>query len=403
MTPPRVVFVNRFYWPDEPATAQLLTDLATAMARENINVCVIASRPKDKPAPPFEENTGVAIYRVSTFPGNGGGVFRRLIDFCLFHVAAGWRLWRLLRRDDIAVAMTDPPLLGVTVWLVAALRGAQLIHWVQDIYPEIAAELTGHRWLLGLRPVRDLVWRRSRACIVPGRDMAGVIQRAGAPAPKVLVSPNWAPAGLGPASASEIASVRAEWNLGGRLVLAYSGNLGRAHDLTPILELAEIFRREDTIAFVFIGGGPQRQSLESAARARGLANVRFLPSQPRHRLAATLGVGDVHFVTLRPGAEHYVFPSKLHGIAACGRPVLFIGPRNSEIAALVEKTGLGRSFTRHELPAAADWVRWLRASAELRTQMGAAGLAFAGNDFAQAKAVWRAALQANLAPTDITP
>jgi len=25
--PPRVLFINRFYWPDEAATAQLLTDL----------------------------------------------------------------------------------------------------------------------------------------------------------------------------------------------------------------------------------------------------------------------------------------------------------------------------------------------------------------------------------------
>ena len=29
----RLVFVNRFYWPDEPATAQLLADLAEALAR----------------------------------------------------------------------------------------------------------------------------------------------------------------------------------------------------------------------------------------------------------------------------------------------------------------------------------------------------------------------------------
>jgi glycosyltransferase involved in cell wall biosynthesis len=296
--------------------------------------------------------------------------------------------------------MTDPPLLGVSVWLAAALRGAHVVHWVQDIYPEIAAEITGHRWLLGLRPVRDFVWRRSRACIVPGRDMAEVTRHTGVPARRVLVSPNWAPAGLGPASASEIALVRAEWNLGGRLVLAYSGNLGRAHDLMPILDLAEIFRREETVVFVFIGGGPQRQSLEFAARTRGLANVRFLPPQPRYRLAATLGVGDVHFVTLRPGAERYVFPSKLHGIAASGRPVLFVGPKNSEIAALVEDTGIGRSFTREEIATAADWVRTLRASGELRARIGATGAALAGNDFARAKSVWRELLKADLASTE---
>ena len=32
MSAPRVIFVNRFYWPEEPATAQLLTDLAEGLA-----------------------------------------------------------------------------------------------------------------------------------------------------------------------------------------------------------------------------------------------------------------------------------------------------------------------------------------------------------------------------------
>ena len=41
----RLVFVNRFYWPDEPATAQLLADLAEALARRGFAVTVIASRP----------------------------------------------------------------------------------------------------------------------------------------------------------------------------------------------------------------------------------------------------------------------------------------------------------------------------------------------------------------------
>jgi hypothetical protein len=31
--PPRVIFVNRFYAPDESATSQMLTDLAEALAR----------------------------------------------------------------------------------------------------------------------------------------------------------------------------------------------------------------------------------------------------------------------------------------------------------------------------------------------------------------------------------
>ena len=46
MTPARrVIFVNRFYWPDEPATAQLLTDLAESLAASGHPVTVITSQP----------------------------------------------------------------------------------------------------------------------------------------------------------------------------------------------------------------------------------------------------------------------------------------------------------------------------------------------------------------------
>ena len=47
------------------------------------------------------------------------------------------------QRADTLVALTDPPLIGVGAWFISALRGARLIHWVQDIYPEVAIYVDG--------------------------------------------------------------------------------------------------------------------------------------------------------------------------------------------------------------------------------------------------------------------
>ena len=43
MPQPRVIFVNRFYWPEQPATAQLLTDLAESLAAAGLSVSVITA------------------------------------------------------------------------------------------------------------------------------------------------------------------------------------------------------------------------------------------------------------------------------------------------------------------------------------------------------------------------
>src|SRR5206468_3558862 len=99
-----------------------------------------------------------------------------------------------------------------------------------------------------------------------------------------------------------------------------------------------------------IGDGAQRAELEAEAARRGLPNVSFFPTQPRAQLAETLGVGDLHLVTLRPGCERLVFPSKLYGIAAVDRPVLFIGPPDCEIARIVATNGLGIIATRDDVP-----------------------------------------------------
>jgi colanic acid biosynthesis glycosyl transferase WcaI len=97
-------------------------------------------------------------------------------------------------------------------------------------------------------------------------------------------------------------------------------------------------------------------------RARGLTNVVFFPPQPRARLAAVLAAGDLHLVTLRRGCETMVFPSKLYGIAAVARPVIFIGPRECELAALVRTHGLGFSFGGDETAAVAVCLRRLAAA-----------------------------------------
>jgi hypothetical protein len=43
---------------------------------------------------------------------------------------------------------------------------------------------------------------------------------------------------------------------------------------------------------------------------------------------------DAHLVTLRPEFMGYVLPSKIYGCIASRRPVLYIGPRGSDVHSL---------------------------------------------------------------------
>ena len=355
MNPPRLIFVNRVYWPEEAATAQLLHDLAVSLARAGVNVRVIASATAAAAAPACPE--GVDIRRLRPLIPRGRGLLSRAGNYASFWLGALIAVMREARRGDIVVAMTDPPLLGIAVALAARLRGARLWHWCQDVYPELAMVISGRGLTRGalalLRPLRDWAWRSAEGCTVLGNDMAALLAARGVRRDRIHVSPNWAPAGL---HAVDATAQRRAWGIGDAFVVGYSGNLGRVHSLMPLIDVAERLKEREDIVFLLIGDGAQRTALESEARRRTVRNVRFLPAQPRAELSLSLSAADLHVVTLRPGCEGTVWPSKFYGALSVERPVLYIGPPAAEVAALVDRHGLGGSFAPDNVSAIAAFI-----------------------------------------------
>jgi len=387
---PRVIFINRTFWPDETATAQLLTDLAEALAKRGATVTVMASRAPRAASGLDSRPRGVALESIRSTRLDRGGIVGKALDLASFWLGALVRVANVVRPGDAVVVLTDPPLLGIAVTWVARRRGARCFHWVQDIYPEVAIAVSGRRELRGLIPLRNRSWRQAAGCVTLGAQMAQVIAQGGVPTDRIHLAPNWAPAGLGPATPAAIAALRAEWGLADAFVIAYSGNLGRVHDLDSVLNVAERLRPHPQFVFLFIGGGARAAPLAAEAARRGLTNVRFRPHQPRERLGAVLGAADLHLVTLRAGCETYVFPSKLYGAAAVGRPVLFIGPAGCDAGRAVVEGGWGLAFAPSDLAALAAAVEALRADPPARARLAQAALRFAAANggVAAAAAAW---------------
>jgi colanic acid biosynthesis glycosyl transferase WcaI len=343
-------------------------------------VCVIAScqRYDDAAAilPPRERVDGVEVHRVRTTSFGRDRLLGRAADYASFYLAAGWRLWRLARSGDVIVAKTDPPLISVVASVVARWRGARLVNWVQDVFPEVA-EALGMRALAGppaglLRRLRNGAFRSAAANVVLSERMAEVVARAGAAAGRTRVIPNWANMeAIHPVAAVDN-PLRREWGLDCKFIVCYSGNMGRVHEFGTILDAAQLLSaRAESIGFLFIGGGAQRDMIEDEARRRRLVNVLFRPYQDRAGLSFSLGVGDLHLVSQRPEVEGYVFPSKLYGILAAGRPVVFIGDPQGEIGALVEREGVGVAVRQGDAAGLAEQLVRLAGDTPLREAMGA--------------------------------
>jgi glycosyltransferase involved in cell wall biosynthesis len=279
-----------------------------------------------------------------------------------------------LPSPDVIVTKTDPPMLKVLGPILGAATGTRTVHWAQDLYPEIAEALdviAENGVLAGtMRRLSTWALKRHDRIAAVGRCMKERITDRGIDPEKISVIPNWPPSSVSPIP-HDNNPFRADHDLDDRFVVMYSGNLGLAHPFDGILGAAERLQKTDPeVLFLFVGDGPRKNELQSAAERRGLDNVRFLPFQPFDRLAESLSAADVHLVTMRPSAEGLVVPSKLYGALQAGRPTLFLGPSGSEAARVLRENDCG---TVLEPDAAADLAAAVRHWKENPDRRQAAG------------------------------
>jgi colanic acid biosynthesis glycosyl transferase WcaI len=376
---PAIVFVNRYYDPDQSATSQLLTDLARGLAANGFDVHVVTSRQLyDNAATRLaadEVRCGVHVHRVATTRFGRSRLPGRAMDYASFYVACAAMILKLLRRGDVLIAKTDPPLLSILAAPIARAKRAALINWQQDVFPEVASYLGANPlpgWLdNGLRRVRDSSLRAATMNVSIGGRMRDYFAGRGIPRAKLCVIENWADGHAiqpKPASAS---ALRCRLHLADRFVVCYSGNLGRAHEFDTLLGAAEVLKADPTFIFLMIGDGAKMEALKHAAAARGLDNFRFLPYQSRDTLEDSLAAADVHLVSLLPALEGLIVPSKLYGILAAGRAVLFIGDSDGEVGRVIERARCGRQIAVGDSTTLADVLRNLQAKPEVLARMGA--------------------------------
>jgi colanic acid biosynthesis glycosyl transferase WcaI len=377
----KVVFVNRFFSPDQSATSQLLTDLAAAMASSGLTVHVICARQlHDDPAArlsPLESVGAVTVHRVWTTRFGRARLPGRALDYATFYWSSAIAMLRLLRRADTVVAKTDPPLISVVAMVAAKLKGAHLVNWLQDIFPEVAS-------LLGANPLPrpiDMLLRRcrnrslhcARVNVVLGERMREQLQRTGIPSDLIRVIQNWAEVDPPMPKPVENSALRLQSGLAGKFVVCYSGNLGRAHEFHTLLGAADLLRGEPDIAFLMIGGGVGMSRLARIVQERGLTNFRFLPHQPREVLSDALAAADVHWVSLLSALEGFIVPSKFYGILAAARPVLFVGDSDGELAREIRACGCGATVAVGDAASLARALEDWKSNPMLRERMGKNG------------------------------
>jgi glycosyltransferase involved in cell wall biosynthesis len=374
----RVLILNRFFWPDESATAMLAGDVAEHLTQAGHEVHAVCARGLYRPGrqrlEPRSERAGVTIHRLWSAGMAGQSIPHRALAFTTFHLGLRVRAGRLPRPDAVFV-MSDPPLVLGAALALKRRHGCRVLHFAADLYPDVAVAIGTlgprsplTRWMMG----RARAWLASCDRVLAlGPNMAEALKQRGVPAERVVVTPPWVDArklGNGPSATD---GVRRELGIPEQAVLVmYSGNMGRCHPHQTILGAVRALAGDPRVHWLFAGGGVNRERLEQTARREGLERVRLCPPQPRQRLGQWLAAGDVHLISQDPRTVGLVVPSKLAAAMAVGRPVVLVGPQQSDVGEAIRRHDCGRVVEQGDVEGLASTLRDLAEDQALRHQLG---------------------------------
>ena len=323
------------------STAQHLTDLATELAARGHEVTVVTGdRGYDDPAKRFprrERWKNVSIVRVSSLSLGKSGRWRRVLSFASFLAACAFRLVTL-KRFDVVVALTSPPLISFLATLFVKLKGGRFCFWVMDLNPDeaIAAGWLRQESALArlLQRMLRFSFRNADKTIVLDRFMKERLLAKGADAERIAVIPPWSHDDAVSYSQAGREAFRAHHGLSDKFVVMYSGNHSPCHPLDTLMSAALELNMRDDIVFCFIGGGSERAKVRDFTARNNLANVKCLPYQPLDGLSSSLSAADLHVVVMGDAFVGIVHPCKVYNIMSVGAPALYIGPEPSHVTDL---------------------------------------------------------------------
>jgi colanic acid biosynthesis glycosyl transferase WcaI len=332
------------------STAQHLTDLAIALTARGHEVTVIASdRGYDDPTKRFKRRerwNGIEIIRIPSLSLGKNNRWRRAFNFGSFLLVCSLRLLTL-RRFDVVVALTSPPLISFLGALFVKIKGGSFCFWVMDLNPDeaIAAGWLGENSLTtGLfKRMLNYSFKAATRTVVLDRFMKDRVVAKGFDPDRIAIVPPWSHDDHVQYSAAGREEFRRKHGLSDKFVVMYSGNHSPCHPLDTLLDAARAFNNRSEIVFCFIGGGSEQVKV----RQQSLPNVKCLPYQPLAELSASLSAADLHVVVMGDEFVGIVHPCKIYNIMSIGAPTLYIGPIPSHVTDIASQQRARFFITSH--------------------------------------------------------
>ncbi|ACK73831.1 glycosyl transferase group 1 (plasmid) [Gloeothece citriformis PCC 7424] len=373
--------VTQFYPPDYAPTGQLIQELVTHLASQDYLIKIFTGQPgyayQQTVAPAIETFLGGMVKRTRATQFWNGRIRGKLINGILFFLRAGIHLLKNVQKENKLLLTTAPAFLIFLGYFLKVFRKISYVCLIYDLYPDVAVQLkvvSPKNLIVKLWEFLNVkTWEKAEKIIVLNSSMKNrILAKHPQFYDKISVIHNWAdPKWIVPLDKSD------NWfaqnhNLVDKFTVLYSGNMGRCHDVTTILD-AVLQLQNAPIQFVFIGGGAEYEKLLKQVKSWGLKNCLFLPYQDKQILPYSLTACDLSIVSIKPGMEGIVAPSKFYSMLAAGRPIVAICEKHSYLRQIINDAKCGIAIENGDGSSLSQFIKQMASQPELAQKIGKAG------------------------------
>ena len=341
----KILLITQVFYPDTVSVSQHLWDLAVELNKSGHEVTVYTSKyayEEKSKYPDYEIIDGVSIYRINQSKFGKSNSFFRIVDFFTFSVNITIKLLFIKKKKfDLIIGTTVPPMLSFIGILISKLNSIPFYYWIMDLQPElsIASGLIKKNSLAAnfFTFIGNYSIKNSEKIISLDRFMTDYLIIKGAKKSNVVTIPVW-PVLDRVYNGNRLENpFRIENNFKDKIVIMYSGNHAFVHPLDTLLMAAKELKMDNRFLFVFVGGGVRKKDVARFKSDNKLENIIQLPFQPRENIYNSLGSSDIQVVIMGENQVGFTHPNKIYGAMFIGKPILYIGPKESHVTDIISK------------------------------------------------------------------
>lgn len=275
---------------------------------------------------------GIRYIWIKTPPYEGNGV-KRIINMGIFLKELMKNSSMIAKRfqPDTVIASSTYPLDIYPAKAIAKKAGAELVFEVHDLWPLSPMELGNmspfHPFIMVMQKGENDAYRFADKVVslLPKADQHMISH--GMDPDKFIYLPNGIDINQWMTADEKIPleheKVISQLKKDGKFLIGYAGTHGIANALEYLVEAAELLKNEQ-VAIVLVGKGPERETLIKMAEQKNLSNIYFLPVINKKAIPDFLKKMDTLYIGWRksPLYRFGVSPNKLLDYLMSERPII---------------------------------------------------------------------------------